>query len=147
MTKHDGHLTLAKWPAVWEPSCIAVKQQNKICRQAGFVGAFIGVACAANGNYRVDAIFTLTTSQNAMTCLRASTTALVPELPVADRVLGDLVVQCERGCARDYALTVLLRSANQQGASHVSSLSCVKRGQGWCCVGRVSAPQHCETES
>ena len=147
MALRTVYLRLAKCRAVWESPRVAVNRQFNIRRGAGFVGACVCLACAVNSNYRVESIFTPASSNAAMVCRTASATRVVPELPVSDWVLGDLVVQCEKGCPRDYALTVLMQRAGERGATHVSSLSCVQRGQGWCCVGRASAPQLCDTES
>ena len=108
------------------------------------LGAGLGVACAANHVCRVDTRYTPLVTQSSNVCRRPSTTYLVPEVPVADTVLGDMVVECSLECQRDYAEAALLQLAQRNGAAHVSSMSCVQQGRRWLCVGRASAPTRCD---
>lgn len=106
------------------------------------LGVSLYVACASSRPYRIDVSYTPITTESA--CRRAATTYVVPDVPVADTVLGDLVVECGTGCPHDYAVGVLMQLAEQRGAAHVSSLSCARHDQGWFCVGRASAPARCD---
>ena len=76
-------------------------------------------------------------------CADATEAIEVPQLPAADRVLGDIIVRCKDGCPREHAISALLFEAHKVGASHVSSLTCVNSDADWECVGRLSAPEHC----
>ena|GEM_PF-2213531 len=115
--------------------------------ESGWVCGFVCLACASGADFRIDAKYTPVTSTVAITCRPIRPTYIVPILPLADRVLGDWIVTCEKGCPREYALKALLQRAEQSGASHVSDLSCVRRGDGWECVGRASAPERCDKET
>ena len=86
-------------------------------------------------------------SVEAPSCRHLRPTTIVPELPASDRLLGDVVVSCERQCPREYAIETMLHFAEQHGAARVSSLSCVQRDQGWVCVGHASATPLCDGES
>jgi hypothetical protein len=103
-------------------------------------------ACAGRGPYHVTESYKVI-STAASHCQRAQPAILVPELPAADRLLGDIVVSCERNCPRDYAIETVLQLAEQRGASRVSSLSCVQRDEGWVCVAHASATPLCEEGS
>lgn len=113
----------------------------------GLVFGFVCLACASSAAFRIDAKYTPVTSAAAIVCRPVRPTYVVPNLPLADRVLGDWIVTCENGCPRDYALKALMQRAERSGASHVSALSCVQRGEGWQCIGRASVPQRCDKET
>ena len=102
------------------------------------------VACGSASGYRVSMKFTPESTQPSAHCTGAAAATQVPQLPVADQVLGDIIVRCKDSCPRDYAISALLFEAHKMGADHVSSLACVRDGADWQCVGRLSSPEHCK---
>jgi hypothetical protein len=107
------------------------------------VAALASAACGSSSTYRVDSKFTPEPSPWRSQCDGATKAIEVPQLPAADRVLGDLIVRCKNDCPREYAVSALLREAQKLAAPHVSSLVCVRAEKDWECVGRLSAPEHC----
>jgi hypothetical protein len=122
---------------------VTVKTRLGFGQLGVLLGLCVGYACASNPSYRIDKRFELNSSAPLVGCAGAPA-YVVEDVPVADRVLGDLVVACGDGCPRSFAERALMQLAEQHGAAHVSSLSCVRRGSDWLCVGRASAPAHCD---
>ncbi len=108
--------------------------------------ASVWQGCAGRGPYRVTENYTAL-SATATGCRHSRRAVIVPELPASDRLLGDVVVACERGCAREYAIDTLLQFATEHAATRVSSLSCVRKDEGWVCVGHASATPLCDEEA
>lgn len=129
---------------VWESTDAVVMEMFRPSHVCSVLGASLCAACASSHPYRIDASYTPTATPYSPMCRRAATTYVVPDVPVADTVLGDWVVECGTGCPRDYAEGVLMQLAGQRGAAHVSSLSCARHERGWFCVGRASAPARCD---
>jgi hypothetical protein len=107
------------------------------------VAALVTAACGGSSVYRVDSKFTPEPSTPRVQCAGVTKTIEVPQLPAADRVLGDLIVRCKDDCPREHAVSALLLEAQKLAAPHVSSLVCVRAEKDWECVGRLSAPEHC----
>ena len=137
---------LANFRAVWEP-CRANVKLRRTTKIAGLLwGTCVLIGCAGRGPYRVTESYTAL-SAKAPNCRHSQPTVIVPVLPAHDRLLGDVIVSCERSCPREYAIDTLLSLAKQHGATRVSALSCVQRAEGWLCVGHASATPLCEEES
>ena len=107
------------------------------------VAALVTAACGSSSVYRVDSKFTPEPSTSRIQCAGTTKAIEVPQLPVADRVLGDLIVRCKDDCPREHAVSALLLEAQKLAAPHVSSLVCVRAEADWECVGRLSVPEHC----
>ncbi len=103
-------------------------------------------ACVGRGPYNITESYKVISTESA-SCRQSRPATIVPELPAADRLLGDMVVSCERHCTRDAAIQAVLQLAQERGATRVSSLSCVQRDNGWVCVGHASATPLCEKDS
>ena len=107
----------------------------------------LALACSSATAYRVTAHFTPADSRPQPYCPQLRPSYQVPELPAADRVVGDIVLRCQGGCPQDYAVKAVVDETYRVGASHVSSLACVRSGSDWECVGRASVPAHCNEGS
>ena len=137
---------LANFRAVWEPCRANVKLRRKTKIAGVLWGTCVLVGCAGRGPYRVTESYTALSTE-VPNCSHAEPTVIVPVLPAHDRLLGDVIVGCERNCPREYAIDTLLSLAEQHGATRVSALACVQRVEGWVCVAHASATPLCEEES
>ncbi len=101
-------------------------------------------ACGRSGGYGVKVHFTPLDDAVPLGCGLSGAKYQVPVQPVANRALGDILLRCDGGCAEQHARQSVLEEAHRLGASHVSSLTCVRYDEGWQCVGRASVPRRCD---
>jgi hypothetical protein len=76
--------------------------------------------------------------------LRGDQVQELPQLPLADQPLGDLVASCEDACDERALRYGVLTAAGRLGAPDVVGVRCYSAGSGNVCVGTLAAPERSE---
>lgn len=98
----------------------------------------------ASLSFRIALKFEPAAAASERPVLRSDQVQELPQLPLADQSLGDLVASCEDACDERALRYGVLIAAGRLGAPDVVGVRCYSAGSGNACVGTLAAPERRE---